>query len=1755
MPINHKAPRQRSFFDQDTKVRPSWTKAQNFSNAAHQLPEYPGLTPDMAPIAASVESKSRLAAFKFEQCANKSSDDAQYQGAIEEKENVSTVHDEDRTSLSQPDTNLQNLSQKSASRDIRECPQTPLGRLPLSELIASTEDINGLGLNTTPIERVLWNHSQQAEGSSNFQEAKTKTRHGSSSPVSSSPMKTSVHFDPGKPSIELQALQKALKTPKVDPAADLWSRYSLTADPSTDRLSPIGPTGASCALQCSSPETPAERFQTKESGGLRRSISCGIEWPTSASKRRKTKDSNHDRESNLGFTVPYPRRNENGQSKIARVNLLVEEIQKRLSEPLGSLNEEVGGPSSSSPLPENVQVLTNSAMPPKGRFLVGGSHLLPETHNQTAAIPSEVQSPPLRNVLNSRTEESKTMKDPLFSDFDDDDLDLAIINKIDEGPKVDPSIQALPAEPPRLISYDHGLSSSQPERDINGPGLRREGRDDSSVQPVDSGRGQESAPAAVLNLSGLPGSRPCVAVSGSNWNELDEFEEVDNDLFVADLEDIAARYDVQPQNHAEQAFNLDRHLKSPCNSQLSESKSSSAIAQVNYIKDIARDEVPSDDEFGGDVDFEEIVAVCEEASQKPQLASQLRSPYGQKASTIQRYLIVTVAEGTYEKRNGMRLSEKVLLVQNEKTKVEKAITLRGYWFESPCMPGSYVHLVGDFNQHGQCIVDDFRNLIIIHPDHLISATVVADSFSCTRRAVLQDRVKATSQNSEPTVYGSMLHEIFQEAMKANRWDTEWMTLIIEKIATSYLESLFELNIELRRAVDHLKSKAVGIQAWAEVFVTSKPKGTAIVKDRNGGQALMSVNKLLDVEEKIWSPVYGLKGMVDATVQVLMRDGKEERTLTVPLEVKTGKFPNAAHKAQTALYTLLLSDRYDVEVIYGILYYTETSEISRIPAIRHELIHMLMQRNELACYVRQRLELPPLLKSPHLCGKCYAQSPCFLYHKLIDDGNGESSGMRETFNNVTKHLKPDHQKFFQKWDDLITKEEKVVMKLRRELWTMQSEEREKVGRCFSNVIIDPEFQYEQPDGPKMSRFMYAFKKQNLAATFSFAESQITAGEPIVISDEKGHFALASGFVARVQKHSIHLTVDRRLHNARVRQTDFDADRNQAFTGIMEVVEDGVGRSTFIPADPQESVLYRIDKDEFSNGMATVRNNLIQLMDRDAFGAQALRRLIVEGVAPTFTPTSTQHIHANSASQASLNVDQERAIEKVMTAKDYALVLGMPGTGKTTTIAHIIRALAAQGKSVLLTSYTHTAVDNILLKIRDAGIGVFRLGNVTKIHPDVQEFADLAGVPMKTVQEIESAYNRQVVATTCLGINHPIFNQRVFDYCIVDEASQITLPVCLGPIRMAKKFILVGDHYQLPPLVQNKEALEGGLDISLFKMLSENHASSVVNLEHQYRMCEEIMALSNTLVYSGRLKCGTQAVAKRTITIPNIGALEKHHHDSLNHLPASSNICLNPARGSCWLRDLIDPSVKACLVNTDTLLPASRESQSGSRIVNHCEATLCTHLVKSLISTGVNPSDIGVIALYRSQLALIKQNLRHHQPAVEMHTADKFQGRDKEVVVLSLVRSNEQQNVGDLLKDWRRVNVAFTRARTKLLVVGSAGTLKGNELLCKFVALMRGSGWMYDLPKNALEGHIWDEMGTQPIFTSGGKGASVAVGKDTGAEVMKEKAGKAVKIKVLGDRTGNKNASRQKKVSSKVGKPNAKALIERRPVLRDIINDAS
>ena len=164
----------------------------------------------------------------------------------------------------------------------------------------------------------------------------------------------------------------------------------------------------------------------------------------------------------------------------------------------------------------------------------------------------------------------------------------------------------------------------------------------------------------------------------------------------------------------------------------------------------------------------------------------------------------------------------VLLVQDEKTSLQKAVLLRESWFDSPCSKGSFIHLIGDFDSSGQCVVDNSKNMLILHPDHLISATVVADSMSCPRRAVLQDRIKEIGEIERPQFFGIVFHEVFQEAMKANKWDVDSLKSLVENILLGHVEELYGIHMSIPEAVDHVMSKIPRLKSWANAYLRTKP---------------------------------------------------------------------------------------------------------------------------------------------------------------------------------------------------------------------------------------------------------------------------------------------------------------------------------------------------------------------------------------------------------------------------------------------------------------------------------------------------------------------------------------------------------------------------------------------------------------------------------------------------------------------------------------------------------------------------------------------------------------------------------------------------------------------------------------------------------------------------------------------------------------------------------------------------------------------
>ncbi|KAE9194668.1 hypothetical protein PF002_g23532 [Phytophthora fragariae] len=440
---------------------------------------------------------------------------------------------------------------------------------------------------------------------------------------------------------------------------------------------------------------------------------------------------------------------------------------------------------------------------------------------------------------------------------------------------------------------------------------------------------------------------------------------------------------------------------------------------------------------------------------------------------------------------------------------------------------------------------------------------------------------------------------------------------------------------------------------------------------------------------------------------------------------------------------------------------------------------------------------------------------------------------------------------------------------------------------------------------------------------------------------------------------------------------------------------------------------------------------------------------------------------------LNIDQQRAVQRVLSSLDYALVLGMPGTGKTATIAFTVRVLLFLGFSVLVTSYTHSAVDNLLLKLLAHQVPMLRIGNTAQVHPLIADFtldrlAEHEGI--SSVQAMEAKMvNAQLVGCTCLSVNsHVLFAKRRFDFCIVDEATQITQPIVLSALRSADTFVLVGDHYQLPPLVANAQARKEGMDVSLFRRLAEAHPEATQQLSYQYRMNRDIMLLANRLVYGDKLKCGSFKVAS-------------------NHLKLKWQRQNTIGQKLLWPIQVLTNNHGVMFLDTDTMGGSTAESSgtaqmgnNGRRLMeNIVEAQVVAGMVELLVLGSMPAEEIAVISPFRSQVALIQQHLTavaafrraggsEWVHSVEVSTIDKYQGKDKGVILVSFVRCNEEKHVGELLTDWRRINVALTRAKQKLLLVGSQSTLSGGSALFHVLSdVVQEQQWGYKLPRDAVE----------------------------------------------------------------------------------------
>ncbi len=441
---------------------------------------------------------------------------------------------------------------------------------------------------------------------------------------------------------------------------------------------------------------------------------------------------------------------------------------------------------------------------------------------------------------------------------------------------------------------------------------------------------------------------------------------------------------------------------------------------------------------------------------------------------------------------------------------------------------------------------------------------------------------------------------------------------------------------------------------------------------------------------------------------------------------------------------------------------------------------------------------------------------------------------------------------------------------------------------------------------------------------------------------------------------------------------------------------------------------------------------------------------------YSKQPAQHFHFQPMQFPWLNKTQEKAVNEVLWTKDVMVVHGPPGTGKTTTLVEAINETLRRESQVLVCAQSNMAVDWISEQLVDRGINVLRVGNPTRVndkmlsftyerrfeaHPDYPQLWSLR----KAIREMRSkrkrgneSYHQQldrlnsraaeleirinaeifgearVIACTLTGAASRVLEGMKFSTLFIDEAAQALEAACWIPIRKVSRVIFAGDHCQLPPTVKSIAALKAGLGKTLMERIVENKPEIVTLLQVQYRMNDEIMRFSSNEFYGGKLQ-----------TAPEIK-----------------------------YRGILDYDIPISWYDTDELPEETenREQFVGESFgrINKAEAELTLqHLELYYSRIGKQRIlderiDVGIISPYRAQVQLLRRLIRKREffkpfrHLITVNTVDGFQGQERDVIVLSLVRSNDEGQIG-FLRDLRRMNVAITRARMKLIILGSVDTL--------------------------------------------------------------------------------------------------------------------
>ncbi len=724
------------------------------------------------------------------------------------------------------------------------------------------------------------------------------------------------------------------------------------------------------------------------------------------------------------------------------------------------------------------------------------------------------------------------------------------------------------------------------------------------------------------------------------------------------------------------------------------------------------------------------------------------------------------------------------------------------------------------------------------------------------------------------------------------------------------------------------------------------------------------------ETFLLAPEVGLKGRLD----VLSSTPAGDQLLELKTSEVRATLPKRDHRWQVHGYQTLLTARHPTEQPHdrlATLLYSGTpgkAEEYGIPFQQRDLQRVLELRNALALVRATRTVPEP--PAPTKCARCSLRQACLRASTLL----GWAPPTLEE--GASEPVDPADAREFRTWYELLALEADEMVRAEQDLWRLSAEERQASGTALGGLVPQGE-----PRRTPTGEWEYRFACEQT--------SELREGDAVLLSDgDPVRGAVVSGSILAIDEHGVTVWTPERIANPRL----LDA--------------------------------YKSD---------TVHDRTVRNLWRWLEVEPRLRELVRGAREPQFDADA-----GTLELPPTLNPEQRMAVERALAARDYLLIQGPPGTGKTSVVAEIVKQAVRRGERVLLAAFTNQAVDTMLRRLVAEGVeGIVRLGHELSVAPELRSLRlsaraasqqpDALPDPARVRAVLREA---PIVATTTATWSSDQYEHAgeplKFDLAILDEATQLTVPATLGALRFARRFVLVGDEKQLPPLVQSERAASEGLGRSLFSLLlaSQWGAEASVSLRRQYRMHPAICAFPSEVFYGGALVAeGSARTALLDITV---GQREQ-------------------------LRDILDP--ERPLVFVDVREGEAAAPASGGK-VSTAQAKIVSRIVKALRVRGVPAERIGVIAPYRAQVAAVRNLLAADgEREVTVDTVDRFQGGEREVVLFTF---GGGAGVGvhgrreDFLADPHRLNVALTRAQRKLVLVGSRDRLAASPELARLLA---------------------------------------------------------------------------------------------------------